>query len=81
MPTPRSKAGLLRRHEDGSVTQARFYYGDHEQDPPDRARIDPDNYTTWIEDDGTVGIRRGTSVSIGAAATYTAHYDTIDWGN
>jgi hypothetical protein len=80
MPTPRSKSGLLR-HEDGSVEPARFYYGDQEQDPPDRTRIDPAHYATWIEDDGAVGIRRGTSISVGATAAYSANYDALDWGN
>ena len=80
MPTPRSKTGLLRR-EDGRALPARFYYGDHEQDPPSRARIDPKIYATWIEDDGAVGIRRGTSVSVGAAPAYSENYDTVDWGD
>lgn len=80
MSTPRSKAGLLR-HDDGSVEPARFYYGDHEDDPPNRMRIDPAHYSTWVENDGAVGIRRGTSVSVGATAAYSASYDTIDWGN
>ena len=80
MPTPRAKSGLLH-HEDGRVKAARFYYGEHEENPPSRARLDPNHYTTWIEDDGAVGIRRGTSVSIGAAPAYSASYDNIDWGN
>ena len=80
MTSPRSKTGFLR-HEDGSVETARFYYGDDEQGPPARALINPDHYATWVEDDGTVGIRRGTSVSIGASPAYSANYDTIDWGN
>ena len=80
MPTPRSKSGLLH-HEDGSVEPARFYYGDHEEDPPSRTRLDPNHYATWVEDDGTVGIRRGTSVSIGATPAYSANYDAVDWGN
>ena len=80
MLTPLAKAGLLH-HEDGSVEPARFYYGDHEEDPPNRTRIDQDHYATWVEGDGTVGIRRGTSVSVGAAVTYSANYDAVDWGN
>lgn len=80
MPTPRSKAGFLS-HEDGRVEAARFYYGEHEEDPPSRTRLDPSHYATWIEDDGTIGIRRGTSVSIGATHAYSANYDAVDWGN
>jgi hypothetical protein len=80
MPTPRSKTGRLH-HEDGSVAPARFYYGDHEEDPPHRTQIDPTRYTTWVEDDGTVGIRRGTSISVGGSAAYSANYDALDWGN
>lgn len=80
MTTLRSKTGLLSHH-DGRVENARFYYGADEDDPPDRAKINPEHHATWIEADGTVGIRRGTSVSVGATATYTAHYDAIDWGN
>jgi hypothetical protein len=80
MPLPRSKTGLVRR-EDGHVEPARFYYGDHEDDPPSRAHLDPKHYATWVEDDGAVGIRRGTSVSVGASAAYSANYDTVDWGN
>jgi len=80
MPTPRSKTGCLY-HKDGSIEPARFYYGDHEEDPPHVARIDSKHYTTWIEDDGTVGIRHGSSISIGASAAYSANYDALDWGN
>ncbi len=80
MTTPRSKAGLLR-HDDGRVEPARFYYGDHEEDPPNRTRIDPARYATWVEADGAVGIRRGTSTSVGASPTYAANYDAVDWGN
>lgn len=80
MPAPRSKTGQLF-HEDGSTTPARFYYGATEEDPPRRTHIDPVQYTTWTEDDGAVGIRRGTSISVGASAAYTANYDTLDWGN
>lgn len=76
----RSKTGLLR-HDDGSVEGARFYYGENEEPPPDRTRIDPNNYATWLEADGAVGIRRGTSVSIGASPAYSANYDALDWGN
>lgn len=80
MPTLRSKTGLLN-HRDGRVARARFYYGADEDAPPDRAQIDPDQHATWVEDDGTVGIRRGTSISIGATAAYSTNYDTVDWGN
>lgn len=80
MPTPRSKTGLLYR-QDGNVEPARFYYGAHEEDPPYHTRIDPAHHVTWIEDDGAVGIRRGTAISVGAAAAYSANYDSLDWGN
>lgn len=80
LPTLRFKTGLLC-HNNGCVEQARFYYDSSEEDPPNRTRLDPANYTTWIADDGTVGIRRGTSISIGASAAYSANYDTLDWGN
>ena len=76
----RSKTGLLNHH-DGRVARARFYYGPDEDAPPDRSQIDPEKHATWVEDDGTVGIRRGTSVSIGATASYSANYDALDWGN
>jgi len=76
----RAKDGILN-HRDGRVERARFYYGESEDEPPNRARVDPENHATWIEDDGTIGIRRGTSISIGATATYSASYDAIDWGN
>ena len=79
MPTPQSKTGRLH-HADGSVEPARFYYGAHEEDPPHCTRVDS-RYTTWIEDDGAVGIRRGTSTSVGASASYSANYETLDWGN
>lgn len=79
MPTPRSKTGHLLR-TDGRIEPARFYYGDHEEDPPQRTQVDS-RYATWIEDDGTVGIRRGTSISIGASAAYSANYETLNWGN
>lgn len=69
------------RHEDGRVDPARFYYGDNEDDPPGRTHLDPSQYATWIEGDGTVGIRRGTAVSVGASAAYSANYDSVDWGN
>jgi hypothetical protein len=76
----RSKTGLLR-HEDGRVEQARFYYGEGEDPPPDHSRLDPSRHATWLEHDGTVGIRRGTSVSVGATPAYAANYDALDWGN
>lgn len=80
MSTPRTKTGLLH-HDDGSVEPARFYYGDHEDDPPNRMRIDPAHHSTWVESDGAVGIRRGTAVSVGASPAYSANYDAVDWGN
>lgn len=80
MTTLRSKTGLLR-HGDGRVESARFYYGADENAPPDRAQIDPDRHATWIEHDGTIGIRRGASVSVGTAPAYAANYDALDWGN
>jgi hypothetical protein len=80
VPAPLSKTGLLRHH-DGTIEPARFYYGEHEEDPPNRTRIDPEQHTTWVENDGTVGIRRGTSISVGATSAYSAHYDDVDWGN
>ena len=76
----RSKTGFLN-HPDGRIENARFYYGDSEDAPPDHTQIDPNQHATWVEDDGTVGIRRGTSVSVGATPAYTANYDTLDWGN
>ena len=76
----RSKAGFVT-HNDGCAHHARFYFGADEEDPPDRTKLDPDSYTTWVEQDGTVGIRRGTAVSIGATAAYSANYDKQDWGN
>jgi hypothetical protein len=79
MSTPRSKAGRLHL-KDGSIEPARFYYSGCEEEPLSLTQIDS-RYTTWIEDDGTVGIRRGTSISVGASAAYSANYDTLDWGN
>ena len=79
MTSLRSKTGFLSHH-DGRVKKARFYYGANEDEPPVRAQLDPDRHATWVEDDGTIGIRRGTSVSIGAAAAYAANYDAVDWG-
>lgn len=76
----RSKTGVLR-HQDGQEKIARFYYGDDEDAPPDRSQIDPACHATWIEADGAVGIRRGTSVSVGASPAYSANYETIDWEN
>ena len=80
MAAPRSKTGFLK-HDDGSVASARFYYGDDEDAPPTRSRIDPEKHTTWIEDDGSIGIRRGTAVSVGATRAYASNYDNVDWGN
>lgn len=69
-------------HDDGTTCPARFYYGDDEAAPRDRERIDPTAYATWIESDGAIGIRRGTSsVSVGATPVYAAKYDEVDWGN
>ena len=76
----RSKTGLLN-YRDGRVETARFYYGADEDAPPNRTRIDPEKHATWIEHDGVIGIRRGTSVSVGASQSYSANYDNIDWGN
>jgi hypothetical protein len=76
----RSKAGLLN-YRDGRALPARFYYGPDEAAPQTLTQIDPERYATWTESDGAVGIRRGTSVSIGASATYSKNYDTVDWGN
>jgi hypothetical protein len=72
--------GLLQ-HDDGAACPARFYYGDGEPQPHNCERIDPERYTTWVEDDGAIGIRRGTSVSVGATKQYAARYDEVDWGN
>jgi hypothetical protein len=76
----RVKTGLLNCR-DGSVEPARFYYGTDEAEPQNHTQIDPEHHATWVEDDGAVGIRRGTSISVGASATYSANYDTLDWGN
>jgi hypothetical protein len=74
----RAKNGLLNYH-DGRAEPARFYYGDDEAEPQNHDRIDPESHATWIEADGTVGIRRGTSISVGATAAYSTNYDTLDW--
>jgi len=76
----RSKTGLLH-YRDGSVDHARYYYGGGESEPLNHMKIDPEHHATWIEDDGAVGIRRGTSISVGASPTYSAHYEAVDWGN
>lgn len=80
MAAPQSKTGILR-YSDGRAERARLYYGADEEDPPQRMRIDLENFTTWIENDGALGIRRGTAVSIGASPRYSANYDKLDWGN
>ena len=80
MASLRSKTGLLHYH-DGRVDKARFYYGADEDAPSNHTRLCPEQHATWIEDDGTVGIRRGTSVSVGATPAYAANYDALDWGN
>ena len=76
----RSKKGRLRR-SNGRVDNARFYYGADEEVPPDKSQLDPEKHTLWVEHDGTIGIRRGTAVSVGASRTYSANYDNLDWGN
>jgi hypothetical protein len=77
----RARVGSIH-HDDGVVRPARFYYGDDEAAPHDNERIDPSAYATWVEDDGAIGIRRGTSsVSVGATPAYAAKYDEVDWGN
>jgi hypothetical protein len=68
-------------YRDGSARPARYYYGEGEDAPQDRESIDPDHHATWIEDDGVVGIRRGTTASVGASPVYSANYDALDWGN
>jgi hypothetical protein len=68
-------------HDDGTVKPARFYFGDDEPEPRNSERIDGERYATWVEDDGAIGIRRGTSVTIGASKQYAAKYDEINWGN
>jgi hypothetical protein len=80
MAALRSKTGLLN-YRDGRALPARFYYGEGEAAPLNRTQIDPEHHATWVEDDGTIGIRRGTSVSVGASAAYAQNYDTVDWGN
>lgn len=76
----RAKSGFVHRN-DGNAAPARFYYGDGEDEPPVRTKLSPTDHATWIEDDGAIGIRRGTQVSIGATPAYSAHYDDVDWGN
>ena len=78
MPALRSKTGRLT-HQDGRVENARFYYGADEDAPLNHTQIDPERHATWVEDDGTVGIRRGTAVSIGVTAAYAENYDAVDW--
>lgn len=80
MAALRSKTGLLN-YRDGRVETARFYYGADEDAPPNRTQLDPEKHAIWIEHDGAVGIRRGTTVSVGASKTYTDNYDNLDWGN
>jgi len=76
----RAKTGFLN-YRDGSAARARFYYGADETEPQNHAQIDPESHATWVEDDGAVGIRRGTSTSVGATAAYSTNYDALDWGN
>ena len=78
--TPGALPGSLT-HDDGTTCSARFYYGADEPRPSNHERIDPARYSTWIEDDGAIGIRRGTSVMVGASKQYAAKYDEVDWGN
>lgn len=80
MAALRSKTGFLTRN-DGRVESARFYYGADEDPPPNRSQLDPEKHTTWVEHDGTVGIRRGTAVTVGATRAYAVNYDSVDWGN
>lgn len=65
----------------GETRQARFYLGDGEECPQDRESIGRDTHTTWEMGDGTIGIRRGTAVSVGASRSYSTKYDDVDWGN
>ena len=77
----RAKTGVLT-YQDGSADRARFYYdADDEAEPQNQDRIDPENHATWTEDDGVIGIRRGTTISVGASAAYSSSYDAIDWSN
>lgn len=78
--TARSICGLLR-HDDGTINPARFYFGDDEPVPRNHERISAADHATWVEDDGAIGIRRGTAVSFGATKRYAAKYVEIDWGN
>jgi len=76
----RAKSGFVH-NSDGRAAPARFYYGDGEDEPPSRTTLNPNDHATWVEDDGAIGIRRGTTVSIGASSAYAARYDDVDWGN
>jgi hypothetical protein len=76
----RAKSGFVH-NSDGRAAPARFYYGEGEDEPPTRATLSPEDHATWVESDGAIGIRRGTSVSIGASRAYSANYDAQDWGN
>jgi hypothetical protein len=73
----KSRTGQID-YDDGHVEQARFYYADDEP-APQYERLDPERHVTWTQDDGTIGIRRGTAVSVGASPTYSKGYDAIDW--
>lgn len=76
----RSKTGVLN-YQDGSAAPARFYYGEGEAEPLNQMQIDPEKHATWEEHDGMIGIRRGTSISVGASPAYSASYDKVDWDN
>jgi hypothetical protein len=74
-------SGVLIHEDTGHEQPARFYRTDDEAPPPWREFIDSKRYVTWEEHDGAIGIRRGTSVSVGASKTYGAKYDEVEWGN
>lgn len=76
----RSKSGIID-YDTGQSYPARFYYGDGESEPEGQIPVLAESHATWIEDDGVVGIRAGTSISVGASKAYSKNYDTVDWGN
>ena len=67
--------------DDGTVRPARFYIGEGERDPVEDELIDPECHATWIEDDGAIGIRRGTSVTPDALESEPGDAIEISWGN
>jgi hypothetical protein len=73
----KSRTGQID-YDDGRVEQARFYYADDEPEP-EQEHLYSDRHVTWTEADGTIGIRRGTAVSLGASKSYSKGYDAIDW--